>query len=205
MNPGQLLWKTLVDAVHNAAELIIVNVLWLVFTILVIPAPAAAAGLFYATHQLAGGRSITWRHFFEGFRKYWKTGLTWFLINTLVIIVLLGSFSFYARQPVEWFTWLQGFIVIVLFLWLLIQVFIFPLLLEQETPSIRTALRNSLVFYLRMPGYSLSLAFFLATLFYVSILLRVPWALFTVSLSSFLTSRFTLYMLSVLTGRKLEI
>lgn len=205
MTSGQLIKKTLVDSYYNAVELVIVNVLWAIFTVLIIPAPAAAAGLFYATHRMAGGKTISWRHFFEGFRKFWKIGLFWFLINTLVMTILLGSFFFYARQPVEWFTWLQGFTIFALIFWLFIQIYTFPLVLEQETPSIKLALRNSLVFFLRMPGYSLGLALFLVLFFYLSTLLLLPWVLFTASLSSFLASRFTLYMLSVLTGRKLEI
>lgn len=205
MTSGQLIWKTLVDAFTNGVELLTVNILWLLFTILIIPAPAAAAGLFYTTHVMASGRAVTWQHFFEGFRKYWKVGLVWLLTNLVVVALISGSFFFYASLAEEGYRWLQAATGLILVGWLFIQIYTFPLLLEQETPSLRVAMRNSIVFYIRMPGYSLGLALFISGIVYLSFLLRLPWVLVTASLCTFLSSRFTLYMLSVLTGRKLEI
>jgi hypothetical protein len=86
----------------------------------------------------------------------------------------------------------------------MIQVYTFPILLEQDQPRLVTALRNSMVLYLRRPGFSLALLATLLALALISTLFVVPWALITASLSAYLANRGALYLIRDLSGEPQE-
>lgn len=184
-----MLWKTLVAAYDSALELIVVNGLWLALTLPVITAPGAAAGLYYYTYQLTRGERVTWQTFFEGFRLYgWPTS-RWFLLNAVIVIAAASSYSLYGRIETAWAEWLQAFLPILLLLWLLLQVYVLPLLFALERPSVRAALRLSLLVYLRQPGCSLALLVLMVALGALSSVLILPWLILTMSLYAMLINR----------------
>lgn len=193
MNARRLIWNSLVDAYYESVPLIVTNVLWVILTLPVITAPPAAAGLYYATNQLAQQKSVTWRTFFEGFRAHFWLGWRWGLVNLLVFAILGFNFWFYGRGETSWGVWLQGAFLGMMVLWGLLQLYTFPLLLEQQDRRMRTALRNSLVLFLRYPAFSIGLALLVALLVVVSTLFLPPfWLLFTASLSAYLANRGTI-------------
>ena len=200
MTPTRLIWIFLLDAFYNGYELIKINFIWVLLTLPVITAPAATGGLYYATNQLAHQNVASWNIFFEGFRKYWWMSWRWLLANVVVLIILGGGYLFYGQIQTSLGTLLQGFLMVLIAVWLLLQVYTYPLLLEQEERSFIIALRNSLVFFLRAPGYSLSLAVVVLGLAVLSTYLRVPWFLFTAGLIAYLANRGMLHLLNTLTG-----
>jgi uncharacterized membrane protein YesL len=189
-------WRSLVEAFDNTYELIIINALWLVFTVLVLTAPPAAAGLVYATNQLAHKKSASWRTFFEGFRKYIWTSYLWGISNIFVLVTFFLGIDFYGQFEVEWLLCIRGLFIGLLIPWVLLQVYTLPLLIEQDEQRLTLALRNSSVLYLRNPGFSIGLVFVLAILFYISYLLKgAPVFIFLGSLSAVLVNNNLLYML----------
>lgn len=193
MNDQRLIWDALVDAYYEAVPLATFNVLWFILTLPVITALPATAGLYYATNQLAHQKHVTWRTFFEGFRSHFWLGWHWGLANLLVLMVLGFNFWFYGRVEASWAVWAQGALLGLMGLWGFLQLYTFPLLLEQEDRRMRIALRNSLVLFLKHPAFSIGLAFFVMLLVLVSTFLLPPfWLLFTASLSAYLANRGTI-------------
>lgn len=185
----ELIWGGLVDAWDAGLELILVNILWFVFSLLVVTLPPAQAGLYYATNQLAHRQAIGWRTFFEGFRRFFWMGWRWTLVNLLVLGLLASNYIFYGQVEAEWSALLQGMMPGIGGIWLAIQTFVFPLLLEQEDRRQWVALRNSVVIILQFPAVSLLLFLILVLLAAASFAFQVPWFLITASLSSFLANR----------------
>lgn len=195
IDPLASIWEALQDTWDAALELILINLLWVFFAALVVTLPGAMAGLFYSTHRLAYRESIGWRSFFEGFRRFFTVGLRWTLVNLVVLALFFVNFWFYGRVEPAWSEWVRGIFLGLSLLWIALQLFTFPLLLEQEDRGMLTALRNSLVLYLSFPKYSLLVLALVFVLAVVSTLLQVPWFLLTVSLSAFLVSRAVAQML----------
>ncbi|MGE5223874.1 MAG: DUF624 domain-containing protein [Omnitrophica WOR_2 bacterium] len=190
MNFLNYTWETLKEAYYSAFDLIAANLLWAVFTLLIVTAPPAFAGLYYVAHQLTHEELISPRTFLEGFRTYFWLSWRWFLVFIGMLGLLLINFWFYRNIDTAWAPWMQGFFLGLMILWLLINLYSFPILLEQSDKSVRLALKNSLVVFMRTPGTSLSLVLFLLVLAILSTILQIPWLLFTPSLSAYLITRF---------------
>ncbi len=205
MIEGETAWEMARDSLKEAYlaifELITINLLWVALSLPIVTAPAAAAGLYYANNQLAHEKPTTWHTFFEGFRMYWQVGLRWFLVNIVVLPVLGYNIWFYGLSgqvspPLA--TWMAGLFLVLTILWLVLGMYIFPLLLEQERPLIGKALRNSIVMVLRQPRVAAGLFFGLALLVALSTLLQVPWVLFSASLMAYLENRIAIYVIKKL-------
>ena len=195
------LWDWLVEAYHSMAELVIVNMLWFGLTILVVTAPPAAAGLYYATNQMAHEKAIGWRTFFEGFREHFWMSWRWALANLLVASLIVVNYLFYQGFESAWSTWVQGLFVGLFILWVLLNLYTFPLLLEQEDRRLIIALRNSLVIYIRRPLYAFGTAVLIGILIYGSSrFLFVLWPVITAGLGAYLSSRVTVRVVAELTG-----
>jgi hypothetical protein len=78
-------------------------------------------------------------------------------------------------------------------LWGLLQLYTFPLLLEQEEPRLRTALRNSLVLFIRRPLQMFGWSFAIFTFALGSSSLLPPaWIVITASLCLYSSNRATI-------------
>jgi uncharacterized membrane protein YesL len=195
-----VLWEFLRDAYDDFFKLVVLNLLWVVTTLPVVTAPAAIAGLYYAANQMARHEEVDWRTFFEGFRRYWGMGLRWSLLNLLALALMLYNYWFYGQFPAGWAPWVRGLVLGILVLWLMLQAYTFPLLLEQKDRKMYTALRNSMVLYLKRPALALGTALLLAVLVALSTLLIVPWLLFTASTCVYLATRVAVFVVDELSA-----
>jgi uncharacterized membrane protein YesL len=201
MNITRNLLDDLKEVYYNIAQLAILNVEWLVLTLLIVTAPPAAAGLFYTTNLMAKGYSVTWTTFFEGFRKYFWLSWKWGLTVLFGFVILGGNLYFYGLFEQTWANIVWGLFMGLILLWAILNSYTFPLLLEQTDVRIRTALRNSLVL-VRYPLYNLTLFSLLIILAIISTLTQVPWMLLTFAVSAFLITRTILRILETITGTK---
>jgi uncharacterized membrane protein YesL len=166
-----------------------------------VTAPPAAAGLYYASNQLAHEKDANWRTFFEGFRLHFWLSWRWMLANLLVAALIFSNYLFYGRLQAQWSSAAQGIFLGTLFLWVLVQIYTFPLLLEQSERRVLTALRNSLVLYLKRPGFALGMALFLlAVLFLLTRFVWPTWLVITAGLSAYLANHATIYLVEDLAG-----
>ena len=202
-SPFRLLYTWIVDAYHETFDLFVVNLLWALLTIPVVTAPPAAAALYYATNRIAQGTYVNWRTFMEGFRLFFWMGWRWALLNLLIISVLVSNYIFYLQQQLPWSGWGQWVMLIFAILWYLLQVYTFPLLIEQKDRRLRTALRNSMVLYLRRTVLALSTAVLIAAWLYLCTRYLTPaWLIITPSLAAYLANRAAIAMLGELVAEQ---
>jgi len=191
----RVIWEGLQDAFDSMAELVIVNILWVLLTVPVITAPAALAGAYYMTNLIAHRKPVSWRTFFEGFRQFFWLSWGWALANLLAGFIVYSNFVFYKQFSGNWVAYVQGIALGAGLLWLVLQVYIFPLLIEQEDRRLRIAIRNSVVLLVSSPGLALLLIVLLGLVAGLSLLLQVPLLIITVSFSTFLANWCALHAL----------
>jgi uncharacterized membrane protein YesL len=174
--------KTLNDLWDELYLLATANVLWTAFNLLLVPGPPATAGLFVLTHRLACGQEASLRDFFEGFRRHFWRSWLWALVAGAGFFILSGDVVLTGLlSNADYTIFIQGFFLMLLFLWAFLLLYAFPLILEQERPSLRLALRNALVMFANNPDFSATLFGLALLIALLSALLVAPWGVITVA------------------------
>jgi hypothetical protein len=121
----------------------------------ILPSPSSAGAQFVA-HETAITRVVFWRDVIDGLRHYaWPACRVW-LTSLGVTVILIGNAAFYARLS---FPGAAGIALIWLLLtvpWLAIHLYVFPLIMQQETPSLRLIYRNAALIALARPGFTVT-------------------------------------------------
>ena len=139
--------------------MLVCNLLWLLANLLVIPGPPATLALVHYTNRLAHGEVADLSDFWEAFRGYWGPAWRWGAVNLGVVAFLLGDLLLTSLSGQGlWQQYLQGLYLALLVAWLGVQFFALPFLFEQETMSVRQALRNSVALIGNNLGFALVLA-----------------------------------------------
>jgi hypothetical protein len=154
-------------------------------------------GLYHTNYQLACSEPVDWRTFFEGIRRYFWPGLRWTLINTAVMFSMSFYLLFFASRSETWASILMGLDLGLMAVWILMQMITFPLMLHQEKPGFRSALRNSLVFLVRWPV--ISFTFMLPALLLIILTLFFPpvGVFFSLGLVAFLCSYLVYFRIEI--------
>ena len=152
-----LMWFA-VSAVMFAVINVIIAVIWgesiiasfaigVTGLILVIGPNPAAAGLHYFTRHIVKDEILHFSFFWEGLRMFWRKATYIFLISLGVAGILLVNMGFYFDRGQEnvIFTGVAVFIGWVTVVWLMMQPYMLPMLIEQEDKRILIVLRNSLL------------------------------------------------------------
>ena len=185
---SKTLKEALIDAWDALIPLVGLNLLWVVLTLLVVTAFPAYAGLHFATNQIAHGQSAGIRDFFEGFKKYFWISWKYGLINLVLYFLVAVNLRFYGGFEGFGFVLLQGFFVAFTVLWTVVQMYVFPFILEQEEPSIKMAFRNSAVICLQYIKSTIGLFVFFFIFCVISTLLPPIWILLTVSFMTYMAN-----------------
>ncbi len=173
----RVFWAALKDYYEEMFRLVGANLLWLVLAIPVVTLPPATAGMFYLTNQIAHHKTVELGMFFEGFKKYFFKSWLLTLLNVAVLAIFYMNFTFYGqRVGGQWGSILQGLFVGLAVMWCLIQLYVFPMLLEQEEPRLRLALRNAAFMAFASPIATLVLGVLLAVTTLASLVLALPFA-----------------------------
>ncbi len=123
----------------------VVNLLWLVLTLLVVTAPPATLALFSVGNRMAHGDPTDPGDFLRAFRRFVGVGWRWGAVQVVLLFLLIGDIYLTGRLSASPQARLgQGLYIAGLVVWLLLQLYALPFLFEQETPSVRTALRNGI-------------------------------------------------------------
>ena len=144
------------DLIEEIFLLCLFNLLWALSLVpLGLAMPFATAGLAWAAAEIGQGKAISWRTFFEGGRRYWKPAYLWALINLvswiLIVVNFRFYFDFYNNRGASWAIAPLSLLVSVSLVWGAAQLYVFPLLIAQEVPSLRMAYRNGLVLIATRP------------------------------------------------------
>ncbi|MEJ2208020.1 MAG: YesL family protein [Anaerolineae bacterium] len=143
-------WHVVRAALHDTWEDLlntaIINLLWLILTVLVVTAPPAAVALFYTANRIARGEPTDPLDFLAAFRRYFGLGWRWGALQVVMLFLLVGDVYLSGRlSPAPAGRLAQGLYLAGLAFWLLLQVLSLAFLFEQESPSVRLALRNGVV------------------------------------------------------------
>ncbi len=142
------------------------------------PNPAGAGFHYYANRKLNDER-VEFSFFWEGLRLYWKRSLYLFLISIGgTALVLVNVVFYFSRQEQILGAVGMIFVWVLVIGWLPMQMYAMPLLMEQESKSVRLVIRNAAVLALGNPGFSLVLFVIIVVFAAVSVLIPVIVALF---------------------------
>ncbi len=142
---------------RNIFPLIWMNVLWLVLSLPIVSWPPATAALYHVVHQVVAGKDITTRLFFEGFRRHFY--LSWGLVGLNLALLVFAGYAviFYLNQS-DWLRFVAVPFIYLLLFWLMMQMYLFPLLIAQQEKRMTWIFRNAILLILRHPQFSITLS-----------------------------------------------
>jgi uncharacterized membrane protein YesL len=162
----------------------------LVYAVLLVIGPnPAASGIHLWANRLVKEERVEFALFWEGLRAYLGRSLSLFLIAAVGLFLLIANALFYLRSDL---TALRIFGIVWLYaivLWLTMQLYTLPLLIEQDDKRLRLVLRNA--FFLTMANIvpSLVLLIVLSVLILLSVGLTLLIALLTGSVVALIEAR----------------
>ena len=172
--PLQVVVQALSDWWDDWVNMALISLIWLLSWITIVLGPPATFGLYYVTNQLARGRSLGLGGFLEGGRLYLRKSWLWMLINLVVAVVSLVNIWFYGQLDADWAGIVQVFPLFLGLIWLVVQFYALPYLMEQEEESLKLALRNGLFTLLAAPGYTAVVVGLAALIVVLSVWLVAP-------------------------------
>jgi uncharacterized membrane protein YesL len=152
------------DLLEELFWLFFFNLLLAVLGILIIPLPLMAAGLAWVAAEIGQGKAIGWRTFVDGARRYWKPAYLWGLINAVTWFIVVVNYNFYSNLDASWAVVPFWLLVSISLIWGAVQLYILPLLILQEVPSLKLAYRNGLVLMASQPAVIILLLILIAAL-----------------------------------------
>ncbi|HBY93294.1 MAG TPA: hypothetical protein DEP84_04885 [Chloroflexi bacterium] len=136
-----------------------------VLLIPVVTAPLAFAGHYALANDIAEEKSVSWRTWWDGARRYWRPAAIWLGLYVLMILILLANLRFYARLNVSWAPLLQGIWVTLFILWVAVNLYVMPLYLLQTDQRLRLSYRNAALLAVSDPLTTFVLLVLLVLLF----------------------------------------
>jgi uncharacterized membrane protein YesL len=172
--PFNVIAEALTDWWDGLITLSVISVMWMLCCVTVLLGPPATFGLYYVTNRLAHGENVGFGGFFEGGRNHFRKSWLWALLNLTTAMLLGMNYLFYAQFEAVWALALQVLVLGLSLLWLCIQFYALPFLMEQEDKQLRLALRNGLLTTVVAPVYTLIVVALSASLIVLSFALILP-------------------------------
>jgi hypothetical protein len=143
----QIIYLALRDIWDDLWTALVINLVWTVCVILIIPGPPATMALFNYGNRLAHGEIADLNDFFTGFNRYWRPAWRWGIINLSLVLIFVGDIFLIGKLSFASSTirMMQGFYITAIIFCFLVQLYMIPFLIEQEKPIVRMAYRNSFV------------------------------------------------------------
>ena len=154
------------------------SLLWAALTLSVALFPPATAGLHGVVRSIAHGDPPTAADFTRTARRYAWVSYRWALLNALVGVVAAVNLAFYGSMSALVAGEALTLLALAVGVWLGAQLYVWPLLLAQETPRLRSALRGALLLTLAAPLYTLTLLIAAGLLTALSVATVAPLAIF---------------------------
>lgn len=148
----KVIWKEL-------WTILVVNGLWLIANLLIIPGPPATLALHWFSNQLAHEEPVDHTDFWRAIGRFFKLGWRWGIVNLLIIAFLVGDYLLtYHAQDFAGKKLVLGLYVALFIFWLLIQFYALPFLFEQNEHNLIQAWNNALVLISRNLPFVIMLA-----------------------------------------------
>jgi uncharacterized membrane protein YesL len=172
----------------------------LILLVVIGPNPVSA-GLHNYASQVAQDERVEFSLFWSGLRKYWLRGLALFAISVLGTIVVVGNVGFYLSSENQILRIIGIILLYVTYFWLTIQIYLMPLLIEQENKSLKLVFRNAALLAADNPFFTLVVFLVIVIFSALSFVLPVLVMLLTGSLVAMIESRATQVLLEKYRGR----
>jgi uncharacterized membrane protein YesL len=204
----RLTWQVaklaVLDFIEELFLLMLFNLLWVVGTLLVLPFPFATAGLAWVASEIGQGKAIHLRTFLDGGRRYWKPAYLWALTNLVVWTLLWFNISFYSGLTSVWSVLVRALMVSIAIVWGTVQLYVFPLLIRQEVPSLKLAWRNSLILLSLTPVLTIGVIILATILLVLSSAVALLLFVFYFAFLAVLTNRAVGEALKAEAGRRAD-
>lgn len=166
--------------------LLIVNILWWLFSLLLITWPPATAGLFTVARRIVNPdeddlEETTWHHFFIGFKQYWLNSWPLAIVDLAGVIVIGIVFLFYFNNNIAILRLIAVPVFYIGLIWIGLQLYLFPILIAQETKDIRLVFKNAYILMMRNIIFSITFGLLLLSVILVSSTLLGPILLILIS------------------------
>ena len=148
-NVFRIVWESVKEFWDELFVLVLMNLLTAVLLLPVVTFPPALAGLWSVGNLVARGSSIEWRDYFGAFKRYFGKSWVFALINILVGVLFYMNFRFYAPETPPFnlsptvSLWVRTFFVFLGVLWVLLQMYLFAMLLEQDEQRVKNDVENT--------------------------------------------------------------
>lgn len=152
----------------------VINLVWAVCQVTIVLGPPATFGMAYVANRLVHGEATGLGGWWQGLRRYFVVSWLWGLANLIVAVVLYANLVMYGSFEGFWGPLLQGAALSVVALWVVVQLYAVPFLMEQTEPKLVQAWRNGLFTLLAAPGYSLVLIVAVASILALSFVTLAP-------------------------------
>jgi uncharacterized membrane protein YesL len=172
-------WRGILHLNHRGYVYVWANVLWVFLSLFIITAPAAWAGLMKMSHHAYYHPSTDIHDFWDGFKENFKRGLVLTLLNFIIIGINIWNLAAYRESVGVGVIALRLVWLSVLWVWFTVQLYMWALFYEMETPTLWGAMRNALVMLVLNPFFTLGLWLGLILLLIFSTVLPVSWLLLT--------------------------
>lgn len=155
--PLSLVWWLPALLLIPLAGLVPTNPVWGVpvgvslFLILVSP---GSAGLAHLGYRIAHERRVDSGFFKDAVREMWWPSVRVGALNAVVLITMVVNLYFYAQFN-SWIRLISILWIYGLILWAVGQLYLFPLLFEQNEPRVLLVFRNAVILVLAQPLFSL--------------------------------------------------
>ncbi len=190
MRPAlDVFWKSLHDWYNGMVGLAAMNFVWLGMSLTIVLMPPATAGIYVVTNHTGHGTGGRITDMLHGARAYALVSYQWALANVVLGVAVVVSINFYGNLGTMFGVLIQFLLVILAVLWLLVQFYVWPFLIEQEDKRLRPALKNALFLTLANPLYTVVLVGIVGLALLISVLAVLPIAIFATSFISLLGNR----------------
>jgi uncharacterized membrane protein YesL len=136
--------------------LMLINFAASICVLFILPGPPAIFALYVVANELAHGRSVDFGDFTAGLRRYFFKSWQWAVPNLLVAFLVWIALRYYGTLGSELGTVLQVLVIVVAAVWIMVQFFALPYLIEQQDKRLILAWRNGLFTSLASPLFTLS-------------------------------------------------
>jgi uncharacterized membrane protein YesL len=154
--------------------LLALNGPWWLAPLLAIPAGPASAALAHVARRSARDLHADHNVYLEGLRSYWRQALALSAISMVILCLLLLNLVFYASRTTV-LLWILTFLWVYLSaFWIVVQIYLYPVLAGLQVPTVWGALRLAAVITLANPLFSLVLLVLAILITGISTVLIVP-------------------------------
>ncbi len=197
----RVFWKGILQFEHYSWLYVTANIVSILLSIPVVTAPAAYAGLSYLSHTAQTTSTATLGDFWAGFRLYFWRGLAAGIANVVVLGMLWVNLTAYSQQTGLLFMILRAAWLVILFVWLGMQLYLWPMLEEMKHPTLYGGLRNAAIMMMQNPFFTFVLIAGVGIIVAFSTALIIPWILVTNSMIACVANAAVLDRLAIVRAR----